>query len=415
MAWFVVVAVAIIMATAAGTGFYGSTIYIAALVDSPRSYSVTMVSLATGAFMLVSGLGGLVVARAMDRSGTRIVLAVGALVMAVALVALGQVRSDIPLILVYSVMGIGFAALTVVPAGRLVAAWFVERRTLAMSVAFMGLPLGGMVFTPVVSYLVENRGFTEAMLWLASGLVVVVLPLSVVAREPTGRLIDHKVPELPLVTDAGIDPRQRDLDRVADTGWVPASIALRSKWFIIVTLAMSLGMISQIGAMTHMYNIVSQVQGFRTAAAVISAITFASLAGRIIGSWGLEKFGLSRSAVLLLFIQSVSLVGIVLWRDVGLIFPAVIAFGLTLGNLQVIQPLLFVERFGAGQFSEILAVGNLFVTFGMAAGPLVIGFGADRGVGYAAGLILLACVSALSALLVFIASRLGGPSVSVLS
>ncbi|GAA1744231.1 MFS transporter [Aeromicrobium alkaliterrae] len=407
-AWSVVGGVALIMAVGAGVGFYGSTIYVAALTDAPRSFSVVTVSIATGGFMLVSGLGGILVARTMERFGPRSVLVGGTLVMGGAVAALGRVDDEASLLVVYALMGIGFAAMSVVPTGRLVAAWFTDaRRNVAMSVAFMGLPIGGVIGTPVIAHLVETRGFAEATVWLAVVLVGVAVPTGLLLREPR----DHGATPSP-TTGAGAPVPPDEVGEAAQHAEVsvPAAVALRTPWFAMVTLGLALGMVSQIGVLTHLFSAVSDVRDAGLAAATVSTVTFASLVGRIAGSWALGRIGLLRSAVGLLAGQAVALIGIASWRESDALFVTAVLLGLTVGNMQVIQPLLLVDRFGPAEFPRILAVGNLFVTVGMAVGPLVVGLGVDLGSGYGFALLVLAACSLVAGLLVTFAGLRDRPT-----
>lgn len=379
--------IALVQAFAAGLGFYGSTIYVSALTEGDRQFSILVVSVSTGGFMLVSGIGGLLVARVMTRVGPRLVVAGGAVVQASALSLLGQATADATLLLAFGAMGIGFAALTVVPAGHLVTAWFPQRRrAVAMSVAFMGLPIGGVVGTPIISHLVGSVGFSAATAWLALALVVVVLPAATLLREPDA------------VRRVGDGSAQSTEGSPAAEE--PARAAIRSSWFALVSGAFALAMISQIGVLTHLYSAVVQVQDATTAAATISTVTFASLLGRVAGSWALSHFGLLRSTCTLATAQAVALVGIVAWRDHTALVAAAALLGLTVGNLQVAQPLLLADRFGPVGFSRILAASNLCTTVGMSLGPLIVGAGVNAGLGYGASFLTLAACSLAAAGLV---------------
>lgn len=407
-AWGIVAGVALVQALAAGVGFYGSTIYVAALTAGERSFSVVAVSIATGTFMLVSGLGGIVVARAMEHSGPRLVIAIGAIVQAAALATLGRVSTDAGLLAAYGVMGIGFAALTVVPAARLVAAWFEDgRRAVAMSIAFMGLPIGGVLGTPAISRLVESVGFREATLWLAATLVAVVVPTAALLREPSRPRPEPGLPGTPFPAAAPV-PLIDDTLTARET-W-SAESAVRTRWFLLVTAALSLAMVSQVGALTHLYSAVAPVRSAAVAASTVSIVTLASLVGRVAGSWALHHYGLLRSTAALAASQALALVGIAAWRDDVALVAAAVLLGLTVGNLQVSQPLLLSDRFGPDGFPRILAIGNLFSTIGMSLGPLVVGLGVSLGWDYGPSFLVLAGCSTAAAVLLLAAGRTPLPS-----
>ncbi len=237
-------------------------------------------------------------------------------------------------------------------------------------------------------------------MWLAVVLVAVAVPTGFLLVEPK----EHAVVATP-GADAGSPVPSGEVGEAARhaEASVPAAVALRTPWFAMVTLGLALGMVTQIGILTHLYSAVVDVRDAGLAAAAVSTVTFASLVGRIVGSWALGRIGLLRSAIGLLLGQGVALLGIVAWRDSDALFVAAVLLGLTVGNMQVIQPLLLVDRFGPAEFPRILAVGNLFVTAGMAVGPLVVGLGVDLGSGYGFALVVLAACSTVAAALVTIA------------
>jgi len=67
--------------------------------------------------------------------------------------------------------------------------------------------------------------------------------------------------------------------------------------------------------------------------------------------------------VLLVFAQST-------W----LIFTAIILFGMTIGNILMLQPLLIAERFGVRDYPRIFSRSQMVAIVGTAAGPLLVGW-----------------------------------------
>ena len=59
--------------------------------------------------------------------------------------------------------------------------------------------------------------------------------------------------------------------------------------------------------------------------------------------------------------------------QVGLVLSAAV-FGLSVGNLLMMQPLLLAETFGVKEYSRIYSYNQLFGTIGVAGGPFVIGY-----------------------------------------
>ena len=196
----------------------------------------------------------------------------GLLTTALGLVLVGRADSVWVLFTSYALMGAGFAATSVIPASHLVALWFTRRRTVAMSLVFVGLPVGGAVFTPPVAWLVESRGIEGASPLLAAGLLAIGAPMTL--------LLGPRTSEQPL---PGSDPE--------DVG-TPFGGAVRSRWFVLVTAALSLGMLSQLGLLAHLYHAVETRIDAPTAAWALSLTAASSLVGRLVASWALTRLRL---------------------------------------------------------------------------------------------------------------------------
>jgi len=68
------------------------------------------------------------------------------------------------------------------------------------------------------------------------------------------------------------------------------------------------------------------------------------------------------------------LIGVGLSQSTGLIFVSIILFGLTIGNLLMMQPLLMAERFGVLAYPTIFGRSQAIGIIGVAGGPLLIGW-----------------------------------------
>ena len=82
-------------------------------------------------------------------------------------------------------------------------------------------------------------------------------------------------------------------------------------------------------------------------------------------------------------------------------------FGITVGNLLMLQPLLIAERYGLLQYSRIYAVSNLLTMLGIATGPVTMGYlfalTGTYGLAY-----LAAAVAGVIAFLIFLGNSAAG-------
>src|SRR5262249_60845586 len=101
------------------------------------------------------------------RLGPRGVVAGGAAAMAAGLAPLGLVSRPWQLYPVFLVMSVGWGAMSGAAINIILAPWFHRRRGLAVSLAFNGATLGGVIVVPALIVLVGSLGFTRALVTAA--------------------------------------------------------------------------------------------------------------------------------------------------------------------------------------------------------------------------------------------------------
>jgi hypothetical protein len=217
------------------------------------------------------------------------------------------------------------------------------------------------VLTPPIAALVHSLGVAGAAPWLAGTYVLGVIPVSVAFLRPD-----------PAARGTWPDGDPAPPPRGHDDGPTTAE-ALRTGWFWVVTVALMLGMLGQVGALSHLFNAVTERLDAAAGAAAVSTMALASLVGRIIGSWALSRVRLTTATAVLLGLQGLATLGIAAAPSTATVLVCTVAFGLTVGNMQVLHPLLIAERYGIRSYGRILALSGLGVMTGMAVGPFVVG------------------------------------------
>ena len=185
--WVVVAASFTVLLVSSGLGFYGLSVYLAAITRE-QGFSTGSVSAATSVFFIVSGITGRLVAPLIARIDVRWVLTGGAALSALSLLLLGRVTSTAQVFLVYVLFGAGFAAGGLVPTTTVLTRWFHRRRALALSVASTGLSVGGLTLTRTASGLISDEGMEAATPWLAlTYLVIMAIAVPFVYPSPAAR------------------------------------------------------------------------------------------------------------------------------------------------------------------------------------------------------------------------------------
>jgi MFS family permease len=393
--WWVVAGVFVMLLVTAGFGFYGLPVYLRALTVE-RGFSVGAVSGATAVFFLVSGVVGLPVAGWMTRHDPRPLVAVGALACGLALVLLGRVTAVWQVHVVYALFGAGFAASSLVPGTTLVTRWFSRRRSVALSIASTGLSAGGVFVTPVVATAVSRDGLSVAAPWLALAVVVGVVPVTAWLLRPSPQAL-------------GLQPDGDPAPPPGAPGTSPgasAAAALRSRYFACVTLAHLLAMLAQVGGIAHLYNLVAERRDAGLATTALSLLAVSSLVGRLLGGAVAARTSMRGLALALMLAQAAALAVLALLDDPALLLLTTVAFGLTVGNLLMLHPLLLAERFGVRDYGRIYSRSQLVATLGVAGGPLFIGALHDVVDGYGIAFAVAGAASVVGAVVL----SLSGPT-----
>lgn len=384
--WWVVSGVFVMLMVTAGLGFYGLSVYLRALTVE-QGFSVSAVSGATAVFFLVAGLVGLPVAGWMARRDPRPMIAVGALGCAAAVLGLGRVTEVWQVYVAYAVFGAGFSASSLVPGTTLVTRWFARRRSVALSVASTGLSAGGVLLTPAVAALIERHGLSTVAPWMALAFVVGVVPVTA--------LLLHPSPEaLGLRPDGDPAP---PADAPAVTPGPLVAEAMRTRYFAAVTVAHLLAMCAQVGGVAHLFNLVAERADPALAATAVSVLAVSSLVGRLLGGALAARTSMRGMSLVLMVGQAASLVLLAAVDGAAVMLVATAMFGVTVGNVLLLHPLLLAERFGVRDYARIYSRSQFVATFGVAAGPAAVGVLHDVLDGYGAAFSLAAVASLLGA------------------
>jgi MFS family permease len=103
-----------------------------------------------------------------------------------------------------------------------------------------------------------------------------------------------------------------------------------------------------------------------------------------------------RAAIAVVVVQVVTLSWLAIAGTTTMLLAAAFAFGLTVGNLLMMQSLLLAERFGVRDFPRISARQGLFVFAGTASGPFLLGLVHDVAGGYRSAYFAAAACSAVA-------------------
>ncbi|HWO41263.1 MAG TPA: MFS transporter, partial [Candidatus Eisenbacteria bacterium] len=223
--------------------------------------------LAAGALMLGSvvwTIGAPVVGMLLDRLGPRVVLAGGAIIMALGLVVSGLARGILEFYLgIGLLVGAGFASLTMTSQATFLSNWFIRKRGMAIGLAASGIGLGIFMVVPATQWLIETWGWRSAIFTLAGLLAIVVAPLNYFFQR-------QRPEDMDLKPDFGEPPARKSTARVRSSGLSGPSLneALHERRFWVFSFGVLAGAIPLHMILIHQVAAVSDAGFSKEVAAV---------------------------------------------------------------------------------------------------------------------------------------------------
>ncbi len=376
-----------------GLGFYGLTVYVAAL-QRQLGWSASAVSAPVTMYYLAGALLTLWIGDLYGRFGPRVVVAGGSLAMAAGIAALGSVTQPWQLYPAFLVMSVGWGAMSGAAINIILAPWFQRRRGLAVSIAFNGATLGGVIVAPALIPLIGAVGFTWALTAAAVVLVVVLCALAagVMRRGPD---------ELGLGPDGDPAPPTRG-SAAANGGPARRGEALRTWRFWSVSAPFALGLAAQVGVLTHMVALVTPALGVGGAARAVSLTTAAALMGRLVTGFIVDRLNRRFVASVTLVIQIVGVFLLARASSAVGIYAGCALFGLGVGNLTTLPGLILAVEWPRERFSALVGLVVGINQFTFAFGPSLVGGLRDWAGTYGPALVTCAALQAVAAAMILL-------------
>ena len=390
--WIIVATLFVMLAFTSGLGFYNHAVILRALI-AERDFSPAVASSAISVFFMTSGLAGLWVAHLLERQDVRFSIAAGGLCAGLSLALVGHVNSVWQLYLLYTFFGIGFCASSMLPATTLIARWFGKKRAFALSIASTGLSVGGILITPMSAVLVKQVGLTQAGYWFGLCYTLGVLPLTWLTLRSRP-------------SDMGLEPDGGPLNTQASAvDGVSFYRAMREHFFWGLSIAYLFVMLAQVGAIAHQYGLISERLAPGKEALALSILPLFSIFGRLAGGYFMDNLSMRAFTLIMMSLQATSLAVMGLFTHEWVLMAGLAVFGLSVGNLLMLQPLMITRVYGLLHYSRIFSVSNLLTTFGVALGPGLMGLVYARTENYEWPFVVAALSGFLAASLFLLFSR----------
>jgi len=348
--WRVVAGAFVLAVLGWGLGFYGPPIYLHAVREA-RGFSIELVSAAVTVHYL---FGAFVVAnlpRLHHRFGVPAVTSAGVVFLTLGLIGWATAREPWQLFAATVLSGGGWVTMGAAAINAIVSPWFVRLRPKALSAAYNGASIGGVMFSPLWVLLIGKFGFPLAAMLVGGFAIAIVLWLSfaLFSLNPAA-LGQHPDGDAnPLAASAAAGSAMR--------------LAGASLWhdrkFQTLAAGMALGLFAQIGLLAHLFSLIVPALGASLAGVVMGLATASAIAGRTAFGWLMPAGSDRRAAAMASYaIQILGAVALIVsgTRDPILITVGILLFGFGIGNATSLPPLIAQVEFAKEDTPRVVAL-----------------------------------------------------------
>lgn len=242
------------------------------------------------------------------------------------------------------------------PCSVLVNDWFPGKNATAMSIAFMGSGIGGMVFNALCGRLLILKGWRETLMVLCWILALVLLPLAFfILRENPQTRVEYAVG--PQVDAPGI--------------WLREAIRTPQFWLLMSSfLVLAVTMTAPINNMTP--NFQDLGWEMKTASFITSIAMLGMSLGKLLTGWLFDRFGLRATALFSNLTMMICLMGMIQGAHALGIAFTILGFTFSAGYVSMGVPVISDGLYGRKDFSRISGSFQAAYNVGTMVGPLMI-------------------------------------------
>ncbi|HPU51535.1 MAG TPA: MFS transporter [Burkholderiaceae bacterium] len=289
--WLVVMVVFITMAIGVNARTAFSLLFPPMLAEFGWERGVTAGAFSFG--FLISAFLSPTLGKLMDSHGPRVVMEMGVAFTAAGLLLATLASEPWHVYLTLGLLvGAGSVCLGYTGQGLFLPAWFVQRRGLALSIAFSGVGAGSIILLPALQTLIEGSGWRAACWSLGIVTLVLLAPLNLLLRRrPEDLGLRPDGDPVPGATSG--PPRKTN---IVDANWAAIdwtlARALRTRRFWWLALGYFGGLYAWYAVQVHQTKYLTEV-GFSStqAAMALGVVSLAGVPGQIGLGWLSDRIG----------------------------------------------------------------------------------------------------------------------------
>ena len=371
----------------------GAAMYAIIVVLKPVSFEFGVgrgvASLPYFMFMIVGGIGGVVMGRLADRFGVMLPALIGCVGLPAGMAGAAFAEEFWQFCVSLGVLSglLGTSALFA-PMAADISHWFTRRRGLAVAIVITGTYFAGALWPPIVQASLDARGWRETFVLIAILMAVVMLPLVALLYRKPASLIEAQAARTAPGAGRPLGVAPGTLQCLICAAGLGCCVAMAAPQVHIVAHVTDLGYAAQHGA------------------AMLSLMLGTGIVSRIGSGFISDRIGGLRTLLLGSVLQALALVAFLGADTLTLLYVVSAVFGLSQGGIVPSYTIIIRTFFPAHEAGRRVGWAMLFTFAGMALGGWMAGALFDLTGSYTASFInAVAFNVANAAIVVFLARR----------
>jgi predicted MFS family arabinose efflux permease len=372
-----------------GIGFYGPPVLLQTLHEA-HGWPISTISAAITLHFLFSALMVANLPEIHRHFGLGRVTSAGAVLTGLGIIAWANTQHIWQMFPAALLTGAGYAAMSAAAINAMVSRWFERDRPKALSLALNGASVGGVIFAPLLVYLIATLGLEIATLAIATSMLALTWPLAIQFLGPAPE-------DLGLTPDGCIEGA---LTSRPPKATLTRGQLLRDRRFVTMSAPFALGLFAQVGLFTHLIVWLSPVFGASGAAAALSLTAVCAVIGRTLLGWFIGDRDRRLAASASFLIQATGVILLTFGGGLITLLLGCILFGLGVGNLISLPPLIAQNEFERGDVGPVFALVTAINQTVFALAPAFFGQLRDATASYVLPFTIAAAAYLMSALIV---------------
>lgn len=364
-----------------GIMFYGIPFFYDFWVKEFGWSRVTVTS-GTAFGRIVAALLGYFAGWLIDKFGPRKMILTGILLGGIAFVALSRMTTLWQFYTFSLMAAMGYICGGPLPNQVLTSRWFTKSRGKAMSIAYLGVGVGGVLVPQIAKFLNTSLGWQQSLMILGFLMIAVAFPVAWLSKDKPGHY-DTIIKQ----------PGEK----------IPLGKILQNKYFYFLLLGSVCSIAAVSGTIQHLklFFTIDLKYSQGGSANILSLVLFSSILGRLFMGWLADRISKKYVMVIIYFLAVASIPLLYFASVPGVIYAFAILFGIALGGDYMIIPLMAAEIFGIRILGQVMGIILTTDVMADALSPMLVGWLRDSSGSYFTGfsvLIILALVGTITVL-----------------